>query len=79
MIFAVFLYIHFFINLGVAAYFLWMITHTANVDIVKLCEEGIRDPQGQDQCKGLLNITKGAYWAISVLVLAIEACKPLLL
>ncbi|KAL5507573.1 hypothetical protein ACEPAH_7029 [Sanghuangporus vaninii] len=73
LIFAVFLYIHFFINFGVAAYFLWMITHTANVDIVKLCEEGIRNPQGQDQCKGLLNITKGVYWAISVIVLAIEA------
>ncbi|EJD02687.1 uncharacterized protein FOMMEDRAFT_140590 [Fomitiporia mediterranea MF3/22] len=73
VIFVSFLYVHFLINLGVAIYFLWMVTHAANQDIVKLCQEGIRNQQTQDQCKGLLNITKGVYWGISLLVLAVEA------
>lgn len=52
-----------------------MITHVADEDIVKLCEEGIRNDQAQGQCKGLLNVTKGLYWGVSLTVLAVEACE----
>ncbi|KLO15386.1 hypothetical protein SCHPADRAFT_849577 [Schizopora paradoxa] len=71
--YAIILYFHFFVNLAVASYFLWMITHVADEDIVKLCEEGIRNDQAQGQCKGLLNVTKGLYWGVSLTVLAVEA------
>ncbi|KAI5118874.1 hypothetical protein M0805_003549 [Coniferiporia weirii] len=73
VVYATFLYVHFLINLGVAIYFLWEVTHAANTDIVKLCQEGIRNTQAEGQCTGLLNITKGVYWGVSLLVLAIEA------
>ena len=65
---------HFLINLGVAAYFLWQVTHAADTDIQKLCEEAIKNSQAEGQCTGLLNITKGVWWGVSLLVLAIEAC-----
>ncbi|THH06040.1 hypothetical protein EW145_g4360, partial [Phellinidium pouzarii] len=73
VVYASFLYVHFFINLGVAIYFLREVTVAANTDIVKLCQESIRNTQAEGQCSGLLNITKGVYWGISLLVLAIEA------
>jgi hypothetical protein len=73
-IFATFLYIHFFLNLGVAAYFLFMITHAANTDIVKACKEGIQNSQAQDQCTDLLDFVKTLFWVFSILVLAVEAC-----
>lgn len=66
---------HFLINVGVAAYFLWMVLHTANEDIVKLCQEGIRNTQAEGQCTGLLNITKNVYLGVTLLILAVEACK----
>jgi len=71
--YAIFLYVHFFINLGVAIYFLVMVTSAANTDIVKLCQDGLKDPGSKSQCSGLLNITKDVYWAISLVILSIEA------
>lgn len=76
--YATILYFHFIVNLAVAIYFLWMITHVADEDIVKLCEEGIRNDQAQGQCKGLLNVTKGLYWGVSLTVLAVEAYLTLI-
>ena len=58
-----------------AIYLLVMVTSAANTDIVKLCEDGLRDPGSKSQCKGLLNITKDVYWAISLVILSVEACE----
>ncbi|KAH8118968.1 hypothetical protein DFH11DRAFT_1562213 [Phellopilus nigrolimitatus] len=73
VVYATFLYVHFCINLGVAIYFLWMVTHAANTDIVRFCQDGVHDPQAKDQCTGLLNVAKGVYWGVLLFILAIEA------
>ena len=74
-VYASFLYFHLALNIVVAAYFLIMITSTADEDIVKLCQEGLRADQTQDQCTGLLNIAKATYWVVAILGLAVEACE----
>ena len=73
-IFATFLYIHFFLNLGVAAYLLFTISRAANTDIVKACEEGIRDQQTKEQCTNLIGFVKSVFWGVSIAVLLVEAC-----
>ena len=52
-----------------------MVTHGVNTDIYKLCVDALRDPGTKSQCKGLLNITKDVFWAISLVILAVEACE----
>lgn len=74
MIYAYFIYAHFLLNVGIAAYLLWMITHVASTDIVKGCEQGLKNMQSQDQCTGLLNIAKEVYFVVASLVLLIELC-----
>ena len=74
VIFCYFLYVHFLINLGVGAFLLWKINHTASTDIVIACQGAIKTAGAQDQCKGFLNITRDALDGVVVLVLLIELC-----
>jgi len=72
VVYASFLYFHFLLNFGVAVYFLGMITHAANADIVKFCQDGLQDAQSKSQCTGLLRISKGVFWVVTLAILAIE-------
>jgi len=72
MIYSYFLYVHFIANVVVAAYFLWVIDHASHADVVTACENGIKDPNAQDQCTGLLEFTKTIYIALASVVLLIE-------
>jgi hypothetical protein len=76
-IYAYFIYVHFFINVAIATYFLWMVVHGANRAIVKACQGAVKDMGGQDQCEGLLKITKQVYVAVASLVLLVEMCASI--
>jgi len=67
-----FLYAHFLLNVGVAGYLLWMVTHAEQSDVVKACKQAITNTQAQDQCTGLLKITKTIFLVVGFAVLFIE-------
>ncbi|TFK54418.1 hypothetical protein OE88DRAFT_1655070 [Heliocybe sulcata] len=67
-----FLYAHFLLNVGVAGYLLWMITHSEQSDVVKACQEAITNQQAQSQCTGLLEITKTIFLVVGFIVLFTE-------
>lgn len=67
-----FLYGHFLLNVGVAGYLFWMITHAEQSDVVKACKEAITNSQAQAQCTGLLEITKTIFLAVGFTVLFTE-------
>ncbi|EIN11330.1 hypothetical protein PUNSTDRAFT_118791 [Punctularia strigosozonata HHB-11173 SS5] len=72
IVYVYFLYFHLVINCAVAGYFLYMIVHAANTDIVKACKEGLRSDQAKDQCDGLLKFAKWVYFAVASTVLLVE-------
>ena len=74
IIYAYFVYGHLIINVIVAIYFLWMVTHTTRTDLVKACEDAIEDGRAEAQCKGLLRVTIGIFFGAIFLVLLIELC-----
>ncbi|KAG7440021.1 uncharacterized protein BT62DRAFT_938446 [Guyanagaster necrorhizus] len=71
-IYAYFIYVHFFINVGVAAYLLWLITHFSENAATKACQDTIKNTDAQQQCIGILQIARGVYFVIAALVLLIE-------
>ncbi|KAI0690096.1 hypothetical protein BC835DRAFT_1281621 [Cytidiella melzeri] len=71
-IYAYFLYSHFLINLGAGTYLLWLINHTADVDITVACERTIKDPGTQADCSKLLNDFRGVFNGLIVFTLLIE-------
>ncbi|KAF5370889.1 hypothetical protein D9758_002039 [Tetrapyrgos nigripes] len=71
-IYAYFTYVHFFINVAVAAYLLYIITHVSETAVDKLCDNTIKNAQGQEQCGGVLKFARGVYLAVAALVLLIE-------
>lgn len=71
-IYAYFIYVHFFINVAVAAYLLWLITHFTENTATKACQDTIKNTGAQQQCIGILQIARGVYFAVAVLVLLIE-------
>ncbi|TFK75378.1 hypothetical protein BDN72DRAFT_874593 [Pluteus cervinus] len=70
--YAYFTYVHFVLNLAVAAYFLWVITHFSQVAVVNACQDAIETQGGQEQCTGLFKVAKGLYLGISTAVILIE-------
>ncbi|KAK7057124.1 DUF1746 domain-containing protein [Favolaschia claudopus] len=64
-IYAYFIYFHFVLNLGVAAYLLYSLVHVSTTDQVKACQLAIHDPSAQDQCTGLLKFGIKVYAAIA--------------
>ncbi|KAG6845923.1 hypothetical protein H0H87_000729 [Tephrocybe sp. NHM501043] len=71
-IYAYFIYVHFLLNIGVAAYLLYLVTHFSANAAVKACQETIQNKQAEDQCTGLLRVTQGVYLAIAAIVLLVE-------
>jgi len=71
-IYAYFIYGHFLLNVAVAGYLLYLVTHFSASATVKACQETIKDPQAQGQCTGLLKSAQGVYFAIAGIVLIVE-------
>ncbi|THU95672.1 hypothetical protein K435DRAFT_123839 [Dendrothele bispora CBS 962.96] len=71
-IYAYFTYVHFFVNVVVAAYLLYVVTHFSDTALEHACQGTIQNTQGQDQCSGLLKFARGLYVAVAGLVLLTE-------
>jgi len=71
-IYAYFIYFHFLLNLGVAAYLLWFLVHVSTTDQVKACQLAIQNTTAQQQCTGLLKIGLGVYGGVAGVVLLTE-------
>jgi hypothetical protein len=70
--YAVGLYVHFLLNLGVAGYLFSVILHATREDTNVLCQHAINNTQGQSQCSTLFNTIRNAYAALASLILVIE-------
>jgi len=70
--YAIGLYVHFVINLIVAAYLLYVILHATREDTVSLCENALRNTQAKDQCDTLFRTIRGVYAAIASSILIVE-------
>ncbi len=73
--YAVGLYVHFLVNLGVAGYLLFVILHATRKDTVVLCQHAINNEQAQDQCSKVFNTIRGTYAALASVILVIELCE----
>ncbi|KAG6911115.1 hypothetical protein DXG01_003855 [Tephrocybe rancida] len=71
-IYAYFIYVHFLLNLGVAAYLMYLVTHFSANATVKACQDTIQNEQAKAQCTGLLKVAQGVYFAIAAVVLLVE-------
>jgi hypothetical protein len=73
--YAVGLYVHFLLNLGVAGYLFSVILHATREDTNVLCQHAINNSQGQSQCSTVFNAIRGAYAALASAILIIELCE----
>ena len=73
--YAVGLYVHFLLNLGVAGYLFSVILHATREDTNVLCQHAISNSQGQSQCSTVFNTIRGAYAALASAILIIELCE----
>ncbi|KAG6849565.1 hypothetical protein H0H93_007346, partial [Arthromyces matolae] len=71
-IYAYFLYVHFVLNIGVAAYLLYVVAHFSANATAKACQSTIENEQAKSQCTGLLKVATGVYVTVTTLVLLIE-------
>ncbi|KAJ8503130.1 hypothetical protein ONZ45_g11122 [Pleurotus djamor] len=71
-IYAYFTYFHFVLNIGVAAWLFWVVSHGTENAATKACQQTIQNPGAQDQCIGLLKVAKGVYIGVALAVLLIE-------
>ncbi|KAG6903048.1 hypothetical protein C0995_007481 [Termitomyces sp. Mi166 len=71
-IYAYFIYVHFVLNIGVAGYLLYMVTHFSANATVKACQDTIQNEQAKEQCTGLLKVAQGVYFAVAAIVLLVE-------
>jgi len=71
-IYAYFIYVHFLLNIGVAGYLLYLVTHFSSSAAVTACQETIQNQQAKDQCTGLLKIARGVYFVVAAIVLLVE-------
>ncbi|KAF9465082.1 hypothetical protein BDZ94DRAFT_1255258 [Collybia nuda] len=70
--YAYFIYVHFLLNVAVAGFLLYMVTHfTANAQVAA-CQKSIQNQEGKEQCTGLLKIAQGVYFVVAAVVLLIE-------
>ena len=69
------LYVHFVINLIVAAYLLYVILHATREDTVALCQNVLKNAQAKDQCDTLFGTIRAVYAAIASSVLLVELCE----
>lgn len=71
-IYAYFIYVHFLLNIGVAGYLLYLVTHFSSSAAVKACQETIQNQQAKNQCTGLLKVARGVYFVVAAIVLSVE-------
>jgi len=71
-IYAYFLYFHFLLNVGVAAWLLYMIVHFSSTAAVKACQDALQNAQTKQQCTGLLKIGLHVYFIVAAIVLVTE-------
>ena len=74
-IYAYTLYVHFILNVAVAAYLTYEVTRASNNLQTLACQTAIKDPGAQGQCTGLLNIARWVYLVVTATVLLVEMCK----
>lgn len=70
--YAYFVYAHFVLNLVVAIYFLWVVTHFSQTAARFACQESISTSEAEDQCISLVKVLKAAYFILSILVIMVE-------
>ncbi|KAI9455339.1 hypothetical protein BJY52DRAFT_1103344, partial [Lactarius psammicola] len=70
--YAIGLYVHFLVNLGVAGYLLFVILHATRKDTAVLCQHAISNSQAQDQCSSLFDTIRGIYAALASVILIVE-------
>ncbi|GLB37486.1 hypothetical protein LshimejAT787_0405370 [Lyophyllum shimeji] len=71
-IYAYFISVHFLLNIGVAGYLLFLVTHFSSSAAAKACQETIQNQQAKEQCTGLLKVARGVYLVVAAVVLLIE-------
>lgn len=73
-IYAWFLYVHVFLNVGVAIYLFVVLTNFHNNAVRVACDNTITDAEAQDQCRGLLSVAGKVFIAVTAIVLVAEIC-----
>ncbi|KIK67371.1 hypothetical protein GYMLUDRAFT_37478 [Collybiopsis luxurians FD-317 M1] len=71
-IYAYFIYVHFLVNLAVAGFFLYVISHFSSTAINKACLDTIKNSGAQSQCSTFLSDFRTVYIVVALLVLLIE-------
>ncbi|KAF7315608.1 DUF1746 domain-containing protein [Mycena indigotica] len=71
-IYAYFIYVHFVLNLGVAAFLLYTLVHVSTTDQNKACQLAIQNADAQNQCTNLFRVGLGVYGAVAAGVLLAE-------
>ncbi|KAF7321614.1 DUF1746 domain-containing protein [Mycena kentingensis (nom. inval.)] len=71
-IYAYFVYFHFVLNIGVAAFLFYELVHVSTTDQNKACQLAIKDANAQTQCTNLLKVGLGVYAAVAAVVLLTE-------
>lgn len=72
LIYAYFLYFHLLVDIGLASYILWMLTHQEKEDVIAACQGAIKDGTAQSQCTALLQATQGIFFGVASIFLLIE-------
>lgn len=67
-----FISFHFFVNLAVAIYFFYIISHFESSAITLVCDNTVKNPGTQSQCTGLLSDFRTIYIVVALVVLFIE-------
>ncbi|KAK7053327.1 hypothetical protein VNI00_003953 [Paramarasmius palmivorus] len=71
-IYAHIIYVHFVINVAVAGYLLYVITHFSSTAVEKACQGTVVDAGAQDQCAGFFKTARGIFVGVAAIVLITE-------
>lgn len=63
------------LNVGVASYLTYEVTHTLSHDQNLACKLAIKDPQAEEQCNGFLGFATWVYLVIAAAVILAEICR----
>lgn len=73
-IYAYTIFLHFFLNIAIGIFLIWLVTHFSTTAAYKVCLDTIQDPEAQKQCTGFLNTARSVWIVVTILVLLIEMC-----
>ncbi|KAF5393262.1 hypothetical protein D9757_000626 [Collybiopsis confluens] len=77
--YAYFIYIHFVVNIAVAGFFLYVVSHFSSTAINKACVDTVKDSGAENQCSGLLSDLRTVYIVVVIVILVIELYGALIL